>query len=284
MSTGRSGRAPETCPVDHSARQQWSEATRSTKHPSTETAHHVQPTSPRQNPGSMSWTSWLRLWSAGDEQQITSSSPTQMKQLPQSPSKTSPQKVGTERTISSIPRTYAPGSSAGCPANLDDTFASPNAETKDPEISGSGNWVYPSEAQFLSALRRKGHSARAADMSIVVPIHNAVNEQAWSQILEWEAPYPAPCGGPKLRSFSGDSGKLTPKARALSLLGYQRPFDRHDWVLDRCGTRIDYVIDFYSGKSTKEGRISFYLDVRPKLNTWEGARMRLRRGLGLVQP
>lgn len=75
---------------------------------------------------------------------------------------------------------------------------------------------------------------------------------------------------------------MTPKARWNTLLGYAAPFDRHDWVVDRCGTKIDYVIDFYSGKDEgKQGKsLNFYLDVRPKLNTLEGCKMRLARAVG----
>ena len=80
-----------------------------------------------------------------------------------------------------------------------------------------------------------------------------------------------------------------------SMLGYQKPFDRHDWVVERCGgERVEYVIDFYQGKSSGgssgatglnanpgPGKLSFYLDVRPKLNSWEGWRMRFSRFTGL---
>ncbi len=91
------------------------------------------------------------------------------------------------------------------------------------------------------------------------------------------------CGGPKLESFKGDSKKLTPKARFNLYLGYQRPFDRHDWIVDRCGKKIEYVIDFYSGKPMKNQPDipSFYLDVRPKLNSFEGFSMRFRKFIGL---
>ena len=46
---------------------------------------------------------------------------------------------------------------------------------------------------------------------------------------------------------------------------------------------MDYVIDFYSGKDEgKSGKsLNFYLDVRPKLNTFEGWKMRAERLLGL---
>lgn len=67
---------------------------------------------------------------------------------------------------------------------------------------------------------------------------------------------------------------MTPTARANTLLGYAPPFDRHDWVIDRCGTRVEYVIDFYAGRADAKPGPSFYLDVRPKLNTWEGVKMR----------
>lgn len=75
---------------------------------------------------------------------------------------------------------------------------------------------------------------------------------------------------------------MSPKARINTLLGYTAPFDRHDWIIDRCGTKVEYVIDFYAGKSDKAGRPSFYLDVRPKLNSWEGVKMRASRAVGLV--
>lgn len=47
-------------------------------------------------------------------------------------------------------------------------------------------WIYPSEQMFFNAMRRKNWDPKERDMSVVVPIHNAVNEQAWAKILEWE--------------------------------------------------------------------------------------------------
>lgn len=76
---------------------------------------------------------------------------------------------------------------------------------------------------------------------------------------------------------------MSPKARLNTLLGYTPPFDRHDWVVDRCGTKIEYIIDFYAGKNEgKGGKLNFYLDVRPKLNSWEGCKMRVARTFGLT--
>ena len=139
-------------------------------------------------------------------------------------------------------------------------------------------------------MKRKNYDPRATDMSAIVPIHNAVNEKAWAEIKEWERRFAwsreenKSCGGPRLHSFSGDSKKLSPKARLNSLLGYQEPFDRHDWVVERCpgnGT-VEYVIDFYAGRDEGKGKsLNFYLDVRPKLNSWEGWKMRVGRLVGL---
>ncbi|KOS20153.1 putative cytochrome c1 heme lyase [Escovopsis weberi] len=134
-------------------------------------------------------------------------------------------------------------------------------------------------------MKRKGYDAREVDMKTVVPIHNAVNERAWKQILEWEAPYLASsqCSGPMLESFANKNDRMTPTARFNTLLGYTAPFDRHDWVIDRCGKRVEYVIDFYPGRSGDAAGVpSFYLDVRPKLNTWEGVRMRMMRWTGMA--
>ncbi len=77
---------------------------------------------------------------------------------------------------------------------------------------------------------------------------------------------------------------MSPKARINTWLGYTAPFDRHDWVVDRCGQKVEYIIDFYAGRDEGkgDGRLNFFLDVRPKLNTWEGWKMRGAKIVGLV--
>ncbi|EGO21619.1 hypothetical protein SERLADRAFT_351042 [Serpula lacrymans var. lacrymans S7.9] len=139
-----------------------------------------------------------------------------------------------------------------------------------------GNWVYPSEAQFFAAMARKNHNPQASDMKTIVPIHNAVNERAWAEVLKWEVGRGGErCGGVKLINFKGKPSQMSPKARCMTLLGYTAPFDRHDWIVERCGTRIRYVIDFYTGRpGPSSSDVSFYLDVRPALDNWEGLRMR----------
>lgn len=86
------------------------------------------------------------------------------------------------------------------------------------------------------------------------------------------------CGQPRLVRFQGRPRDLTPKARIRSWLGYTLPFDRHDWTVDRCGRQVTYVIDFYTGKGDPRmpDAPSFYLDVRPKLESVEGAWNRIK--------
>lgn len=129
-------------------------------------------------------------------------------------------------------------------------------------------------------MERKNHKPNAADMKTVVPIHNAVNERAWAEILKWEKGRGAEaCGGPQLVNFKGRPQDRSPKATLKTFFGYSPPFDRHDWVVDRCGTKMRYVIDFYSGHNPNQlgGNLSFYLDVRPALDNWEGVKMRVGR-------
>ncbi|KAI9888811.1 MAG: Cytochrome c1 heme lyase [Vezdaea aestivalis] len=190
-------------------------------------------------------------------------------------SKSSSPALDTHRTISTIPRTN-PLSRLAVPS------ASTHAAPANSEVetgSREGNWVYPSEAMFFAAMRRKNHDPKERDMKAVVPIHNAVNERVWKEIREWERGLGGEkCNGPHLSAFHGDATRLSPRARFNTLLGYTAPFDRHDWIVDRCGVQIEYIIDFYPGKGP--AGLSFYLDVRPKLNSFEGCRMRVARVFG----
>lgn len=125
-------------------------------------------------------------------------------------------------------------------------------------------------------MKRKGAEPREQDMQVVVNIHNIVNEQCWREILKWEANYKSECEMPKLYRFLGRPDDLSPKAWLKhNILGYKRPFDRHDWYIDRCGQKIRYVIDFYAGGSGPDSSIAFHLDVRPALDTWASFRDRV---------
>lgn len=298
---GSAAADPAVCPVDHKTRDAWLEqaraqqAQRAQTSPHTAVAAAAAPPTPTQNaqPKSGFFGGWPSLWASPSASSSTTS-PT----LPSQPPAGHPTiaGLGIDREVSSIPRTTTSadedktgsGASSAAPARP------VNHEVETGADPVSGNWVYPSEKMFFDAMKRKGNdNARTADMRVVVPIHNAVNERAWKEILQWEAPYtgtgPGQCGGPRLHSFAGLSTNMSPKARLNTLLGYTAPFDRHDWIVDRCGTQVEYVIDFYAGRpgaaaATPKGgqpQVSFYLDVRPKLNSWEGVKMRALHGLGL---
>ena len=89
-----------------------------------------------------------------------------------------------------------------------------------PRLDGS-NWVYPSESQFYNAMARKNHNPQATDMKVIVPIHNAVNERAWAEVMKWEEGEGGEkCGGVKLVSFKGRPNDRTPKAWVKTILGY----------------------------------------------------------------
>lgn len=144
-----------------------------------------------------------------------------------------------------------------------------------PRTDANGNWIYPSQKQFYEAMTRKNWNPDADDMKTIIPIHNNINERCWNIIKHWEDGLGGKeCGGIKLTSFKGESKKLTPRAILRTyLLGYEKPFDRHDWTVNRCGKEIDYVIDFYS-EDDAAGNPQVLLDVRPKLNSFEGISMR----------
>ncbi|AGO11919.1 AaceriADR154Wp [[Ashbya] aceris (nom. inval.)] len=151
-----------------------------------------------------------------------------------------------------------------------------------PRTGTEHNWVYPSQKQFFEAMLRKNWNPHAEDMKTVIPLHNSVNERVWNYIKLWENGRGGEsCGGIKLTSFKGSAKDLTPRAWFRStVLGYTPPFDRHDWRVDRCGTEVDYVIDFYSDEHPKLGP-QIFLDVRPKLNSFEGFKLRVLKALGL---
>ncbi|GAA5864140.1 hypothetical protein JCM3774_006394 [Rhodotorula dairenensis] len=201
--------------------------------------------------------------------------------------------LSTEREVSSIPRWLPTAAAAGEPAaattsSLPAEGAPPaacpmheanvNSAEQAATVPTEQNWVYPSPASFYTALERKQRNPRAEDMDIVVPIHNAVNERVWHQVLEWERAAmgiaPGQETGSRLVSFIGRPKQMSPRARWKSLIGYTAPFDRHDWIVDRPvhppssssasspattttdptaadnteSIRVRYVIDFYTGR------------------------------------
>ncbi|KAL7750618.1 holocytochrome c synthase [Sorochytrium milnesiophthora] len=131
------------------------------------------------------------------------------------------------------------------------------------------HWVYPSPRQFYNALRRKGWETPQNEVQVMVDIHNSLNETAWQDILKWESLHKDECAMPKLLKLRGRPDDISPKARFhMWWHGTPRPFDRHDWVIDRCGREVRYVIDYYSGANEDNGETPvFFMDVRPALDS-----------------
>ncbi|TMW56791.1 hypothetical protein Poli38472_006801 [Pythium oligandrum] len=143
--------------------------------------------------------------------------------------------------------------------------------------TGSQNkWEYPSEEMYYKAMQRKGWDPEASQMKTIVAIHNSVNEQSWREVRKWESFHPA-SEEPKLKRFIGRPTDFSPKARLMNMLGWSvLPFDRHDWIVERDGKEVRYVIDFYSGQPEPGKPLSVYLDVRPALDSVESVMDRVR--------
>ena len=70
-------------------------------------------------------------------------------------------------------------------------------------------------------------------MDHIIKIHNANNESAWQEVMLWESLHSDQCSQPKLKSFGGKAKYFSPRARLRGWMGYEMPFDRHDWIIDR---------------------------------------------------
>ncbi|XP_057575304.1 holocytochrome c-type synthase isoform X3 [Hippopotamus amphibius kiboko] len=71
-------------------------------------------------------------------------------------------------------------------------------ESSIPRADSDKKWVYPSEQMFWNAMLRKGWKWKDEDISQkdmynIIRIHNQNNEQAWKEILKWEALHAAVC-------------------------------------------------------------------------------------------
>ena len=333
-----------SCPVDSQTREIWLRQARQSQ----KTEQKPIPDHPSVSVASSTFTASPSQDCSSDRIDQSLASPSKSQSSASIPSTSRP--LSTDRVISTIPRAFTqwdPPLSEREAA----VMRQPNSESW-AAAHQSGNWVYPSEAQFFQAVLRKhspesllppeptgnpspptrlqpNHKVKqpkpsptddlASTIPTIIPIHNAVNERAWSLIKDWEKSFDPvssitdtqsptnaaakssqipPCTGPKLLSFRGlgsSTSSLSPKAWFNSLLGYTTPFDRHDWVVQRCdGTEVEYVIDFYTGSNSSGssqgsssaprpgggGNLNFYLDVRPKLNSMAGVKMNVGRWCG----
>ena len=141
--------------------------------------------------------------------------------------------------------------------------------------SGSSTWQYPSAQMFYNALVRKGKAEDVDenDVATVVSVHNAMNEDTWDRVVTWEKLHPRANedDGPKLVRFRGRPDELSPLAWARYLMGGGKPFDRHDWWIERGDEEIRYVIDYYFKEDKAGTSEQFELVVRPAFDSVEGA-------------
>mmetsp|Transcript_137078 Transcript_137078/g.292774 ORF Transcript_137078/g.292774 Transcript_137078/m.292774 type:complete len:225 (-) Transcript_137078:71-745(-) len=174
-----------------------------------------------------------------------------------------------------VPPVPAPAAPAAQPAPTPQELLSrERVQSTIPSANGEA-FFYPSEKQFYGAATAKGHDLKPEDMNMVVSIHNAVNEQAWREILKYERLHIQECPTPKLMRFIGRPGEISPKARFTGFLGRTAPFDRHDWHVDRCGSHVRYLVDFYDGKPSATHTVSIHIDARPEVS-FGGIKDRLR--------
>jgi len=155
----------------------------------------------------------------------------------------------------------------------------------------SETWTYPSPQMFYNALSRKNKAdgIKEQEIDMVVSIHNNMNEHTWNEVLRWENKYCSKDCPVSLLKFRGRPHELSPTAKVRSWFGYGRPFDRHDWIVDRCGKEIRYIIDYYYNeqdplKVTDPLQSNITVHVRPALDsfqsTYDRFTARIRRIFG----
>ena len=112
--------------------------------------------------------------------------------------------------------------------------------------SGRGNsddglaWENPSSNQLFRALHRKNKPIEEEDSSSVAHVHAEVTDGTWNAIMDYENMHPE-CPNPKLARFYGMYGIPTLKSRFTKMWSNLEPFDRHDWIVDRCGKEVPRV-------------------------------------------
>lgn len=154
--------------------------------------------------------------------------------------------------------------------------------------TGRGNyedgsaWANPSANQLFRALKRKNKPIPADHAMSVGMVHAAVTDMSWNAVLEYEKFHK--CENPKLARFYGMYGIHTAKTKMLKAFSGIVPFDRHDWIVDRCGKEVRYIIDYYSIEQPDpldphgEPDMVYSVDARPAL-TFGGAVDRVRMGV-----
>ncbi|KAJ9530189.1 hypothetical protein QJQ45_023487 [Haematococcus lacustris] len=150
-----------------------------------------------------------------------------------------------------------------------------------PKGGTDSTWLFPSPQMVFNALRRKGKGDDVTedDMDGFIAAHNAMNEDTWRKVAVWERLHAEQCSNPTLLRFQGKPHDLSPLARVRSWMSGQTPFDRHDWVVDRCGQEVRYVIDFYFYDEKAGTPEAFEIVARPALDSLEAVVDRVKMNI-----
>ena len=101
------------------------------------------------------------------------------------------------------------------------------------KVGTEGIWPLSDSSIYLLGWEFGPDDLEAEDMDHIIKIHNANNESAWQEVMLWESLHSDQCTNPKLKSFGGKAKYFSPRARIRGWMGYEMPFDRHDWIIDR---------------------------------------------------
>ncbi|ETO30559.1 cytochrome C-type heme lyase [Reticulomyxa filosa] len=90
---------------------------------------------------------------------------------------------------------------------------------------------------------------------------------------------PHKCKEPKIKNLKSLSFQPSIKAYFLHYAARQKyPFDRYDWQIDRCGTTVRYIVDYYAIERNNNINNPQTKDIQPFLNSYIiDARPDLRR-------
>ncbi|PJF16786.1 Cytochrome c and c1 heme-lyase [Paramicrosporidium saccamoebae] len=156
-----------------------------------------------------------------------------------------------------------------------ETLSTVREESTIPRADAETTWQYPSTRMFYAALQRKGKPVPPDAVESMVNVHNALNEAVWAEVVKTESVLAPQCR-PQLVRFTGRPEEWSPRAWwHVRMRGGLPPFDRHDWIIDRCGCNVRYVIDYYDSHP-EEGQATFNVDLRPALDTPQACLDRMR--------
>jgi len=144
---------------------------------------------------------------------------------------------------------------------------------------GSG-WLNPSAGQLYRSLKRKNKPIDYSDALDVAAVHAMVTSSTWDAIMEYEELHSTSCESPKLARFHGMDGIYSVKAKLRHyLLRQPWPYDRHDWVVNRCGEEVRYIIDYYAYPGAEDDEEMYTIDARPAPSNLRNIFDRVRLGL-----